>query len=179
MGLGFVVNIDHAGLSWGEFQSRLLQVLLLLRERELVVITTKRPYPDIAVQFMYMESGILLCEFPGNEVLAPEARLDEAGLDVMRSFGYRAPRVASECYWEMAVELPVSTAVLERVATGFMTYLRDLHGVSSPEFLMYRSWRDREVPERGVFYTDEELEELDPGEYPLKQDLGIDMEPDL
>ena len=97
----------------------------------------------------------------------------------MRSFGYRAPRVASECYWEMAVELPVSTAVLERVATGFMTYLRDLHGVSSPEFLMYRSWRDREVPERGVFYTDEELEELDPGEYPLNQDLWIDMEPDL
>ena len=56
MGLGFVVNIDHAGLFWGEFQSRLLQVLLLLRERELVVITTKRPYPDIAVQFMYMEA---------------------------------------------------------------------------------------------------------------------------
>ena len=54
----------------------------------------------------------------------------------------------------------------------FIATMRELQGVSSPEELAYRSWREPERMEEGRVYTPDQVEELDPGEIPLLLDLG-------
>ncbi|GAB3106061.1 hypothetical protein GCM10027055_00010 [Janibacter alkaliphilus] len=150
-------------VEWSEFQGALAGVLGEVGDRWRVII--REPTSGVVVQFADHPVGLeMQCssrEVPKFADLIP-ASADE----VMEAQGWQAP-TRELPLWSQVVELPALTSELEAAAGACVTALRDAFGVGSPDDLVYTAWREREVMMQGVTYTGEEVDELDPGEYPM------------
>ncbi len=159
--------------TWDEFSERLFRVLLTIDDRVYLNIGTKPPHDRRYVQFA-SSAEELVGEATGNEFLSDEYKLGAEAETQMRELGWETP-LPSNPNWHFAIALPASSADIKAIVDHSVTTLRDMMKILSPTDLMYRAWREAEWPVSGVYYEEEDLDELDPGEDPLELDLGIEM----
>lgn len=151
-------------MDWNEFASKLMQVMIGMEARRFLVLS-KQGAPGFTVQ-MTTEEDLLVaqCWVKGMDLGDPAvvARLEELGWQDTREIDF----------WTRRLDLPAPSSAHQQLVEVFIATMRELQGVSSPEELAYRSWREPERMEEGRVYTPDQVEELDPGEIPLLLDLG-------
>ncbi|MDO5083328.1 hypothetical protein EII34_12535 [Arachnia propionica] len=151
-------------MDWNEFASKLLHVMIGMETRRFLVLS-QQGAPGFTVQMTTEEDALQAqCWVRGMDLGDPAvvARLEELGWKDTREIDF----------WNRWLDLPAPSSSYRQLVDALITTMRELQGVTSPDQLAYRSWREPERRQEGRVYTPEQIEDLDPGEIPLPLDLG-------
>lgn len=156
-------------MTWDEFEARLVAGLREVTERVLLVVSS-RSNTSAYVQFAGQE----------NEVYAEASGFTPISADaaaLLAASGWATPGVGQP-NWESSLPMPALTSEYVELAHRCVVALRDVFGISGPDDLQYRAWREPEEALWGVTWLRKRLDELDKGENPLAIDsLGLPIEP--
>lgn len=126
---------DARPSEWGAFTLRLITALRGVTERVFLIVSVDGD-PLRYVQFAG-DPDKLYAEAPGVDVVA------DADESVLRAAGWKAPRV-TQPNWISELPLPAYAIDFRELAERCVAALRDAYGVTSPDALAYRAWRDPE-----------------------------------
>ncbi|MEU4805743.1 hypothetical protein [Actinosynnema sp. NPDC023587] len=156
---------------WAEFGGRLAGTLRDVGDRVFLVVfwqANRRMYVQFAGG-----AHELLAQASGPEVV-PSA--DFSG---MTEAGWAAPSVGIDPpNWSFSLPLPASSDEYSALAERCVVALRDAYGLPGPDGLVYKAWRDGELPPAGESWSAERTAARDRGENPLVlSGLGIPPAP--
>ena len=146
--------------SWEDLEAGLVATLPRLTERCVLVLEDLTPgstAPDVEVLVGPLDTTVKV------RPRTPDP-LGENQTEQMTGLGW-AWEPASRV-WTMTLPRPALTAETRHAASAVTTALHHVYAQSTPEHLTYRAWRTRQVLPDG-FYTEEQLDNLDPGQNPL------------
>lgn len=126
---------DAQPSEWGAFTLRLITALRGVTDRVFLIVSVDGD-PLRYVQFAG-DPEMLHAEAPGGDVVA------DADESVLRATGWKEPGVAQP-NWTAELPLPAYAVDFRELAERCVAALRDAYGVTSPDALAYRAWRDPE-----------------------------------
>lgn len=139
---------------WSVFESGLAQALTRVTDRVYLIIASEAD-PTRYVQFAG-DPATLYAEAPDTGVVR------DADVSALAAAGWTAP-MPVQPNWTSPLARPALTAEYAALATRSAIALRDAYGVSSPDDLAYRAWRESELIPPGETWSPEQIAELDPG----------------
>lgn len=139
---------------WSAFQSGLAQALAQVTDRVYLIIASEAD-PTRYVQFAG-DPAALYAEAPDTDVVR------DADVSVLADAGWTAP-VPAQPNWTSPLARPALTAEYAALAERNVIALRDAYGVSSPDDLAYRAWREPELIPPGETWSPDQIADLDPG----------------
>ncbi|MGA6164571.1 TY-Chap domain-containing protein [Amycolatopsis magusensis] len=135
---------------WEAFGSGLTETLREVSDRVFLVVFS-RAQPRVFVQF----AG-------GEHELHAEAAAPTADPGRMTAAGWVPPTGDDPPNWTFFLPLPALTVEYAALAARCVVALRDTHGLTTPDGLVHKAWRDAEWPSSATPSA-----ERDPGENPL------------
>lgn len=127
---------DAQPSEWGAFTLRLITALRGVTERVFLIVSVDGD-PLRYVQFAG-DPDKLYAEAPGVDVVA------DADESVLRTAGWKEPGV-TQPNWTSELPLPAYAIDFRELAERCVSALRHAYGVTSPDALAYRAWRDPEA----------------------------------
>lgn len=120
---------------WVAFGGRLTEALREVSDRVFLIVFRETD-PRVFVQFAGGE----------HELHAEAAGVAEAEVSGMAAAGWVAPSGIDPPNWSFSLPLPALTVEYAALAERCVVALRDAHGLSGPDGLVYKAWRDAEWP---------------------------------
>lgn len=153
-------------MTWDAFGERLAFALRDVTDRvRLIVVVGDDPRRYVQLAGV---ADRLDAEAPSDDVVAG------ASLDALAAAGWTAP-TAGQPSWTATLARPALTVELAALAERCVVALRDGLGIATPDVLRYRAWRETEGMPPGVTWSQERIDELDPGDPALEiAALGLD-----
>lgn len=122
--------------SWNEFEVHLARGLRSVSDRVYLII---RSATDKARHVQFAAEGDRL-----DAQASGAALVADANEGALRDAGWQSP-THGEYHWESPLRVPALTAEFRELARRCVIALRDAHGISSPNDLVYTAWRDAEI----------------------------------
>lgn len=145
---------------WEEFTGRLTETLRDVSDRVFLIVHSQAN-KKVYVQF----AG-------GKHELHAQAAGPEmvpwTDIDVMVAAGWVPPSGFDPPNWTFDLPLPALTVEFSTLAERCVVALRDAYGLTEPDGLVYKAWRDGEWPLAGETWSAERMAERDQGENPLE-----------
>lgn len=157
-------------VTWTDLETSLAVELREMTDRCILIIEGADGPASGFVQFTVVDDLELLGSCPGRSVKGFD-RLDESADASFLDAGWSGPDPTG--MWTWRLDLPATTDRFAAVAAGTVAALQDIYGVAA-ERLVYQAWREPEMMREGHTYSQEEMDQLDPGEVPMSLPrLGI------
>jgi hypothetical protein len=139
---------------WDEFGDRLASTFRQVTGRVFLIIASEAD-PARYVQFAGQDDR-LDAEAPATDVVA------DADESALKESGWTAPN-AAQPNWSSSLQLPALASEYKALAARCVVALRDAYGITSPDDLGYRAWREAERMPEGVTWSAEQIERMDRG----------------
>ncbi|MCS7482937.1 hypothetical protein ACFFQW_30590 [Umezawaea endophytica] len=120
---------------WEAFGGGLVEALREVSDRVFLVVFS-RADPQVFVQLAGGE----------HELHAEAAGAPSANPSRMAKAGWAPPTGTDPPNWTCSLPLPALTVEYAAMAARCVVALRDVHGLSGPDGLVYKAWRDAEWP---------------------------------
>lgn len=151
-------------MDWTEFRDRLRATQRDLTDRCFLVVSSTAGTGAGYVQFAAYDD-LLSAEASGPAFTRGAAAHDDDD-PTMLGAGW-VPPTRSQPNWSFELPLPALTSEYAELAERCVVALRDVFHCDSPGSLGYRAWREPAVQPEGTTWSQEQIDQLDPGADPL------------
>ncbi|MDO5066151.1 MAG: hypothetical protein Q4D96_02575 [Propionibacteriaceae bacterium] len=128
-------------MDWAEFEKRLLDQLVTLRERVVFVIgpgESQQPYIQFAGLHAFGDNMHIVCGFQDDTLFDRKFTPQEEALFAECGFERLGE---GPTYWQQDLAWPPTGQALAKVLKACMVRLRDVAAIASPDELMYKAWQ--------------------------------------